>query len=270
MSENATRPTVGVTFRPQSPPEDLREIVRAVEDARAAELWLWEDCFLEGGLSTAAAALAWSEHLRVGLGLMPVPLRNPALAAMEIATLERIAPGRILPGFGHGVLDWMGQIGARVASPLTLLREHVTAVRALLAGERVTTEGRYVTLRDVALDWPPPAAPELLIGGARPKTLRLAGEIGDGVILDSTMSIDALPAARAAVDEGRAAAGRPGRSRVVVYAEVDTQQDALAARIEDRVGALAEAGADAVVLHGTGAHPDPRPHLDALPDWARR
>ncbi len=99
------------------------------------------------------------ERLRVGVGLLPVPLRNPALAAMEIATVARMFPGRFLPGLGHGVLEWMAQAGAAVASPMTLLREYTAAVRALVAGERVSTAGRYVTLDGVALDWPPPTRP---------------------------------------------------------------------------------------------------------------
>ena len=49
--------------------------------------------------------------VRVGIGLLPVPLRNLALAAMEIATLARLFPDRFVPAIGHGVLDWMGQVG---------------------------------------------------------------------------------------------------------------------------------------------------------------
>ncbi|HVD29372.1 MAG TPA: LLM class flavin-dependent oxidoreductase, partial [Mycobacteriales bacterium] len=123
------KPTLGVTFRPQLPPERLREVAQAADRAGVAELWLWEDCFLEGGLTAATAALAWTERLRVGVGLLPVPLRNPALAAMEIATVARLFPGRLLPGLGHGVLDWMAQVGARVDSPMGLLREYTCAVR---------------------------------------------------------------------------------------------------------------------------------------------
>ncbi|WP_203136837.1 LLM class flavin-dependent oxidoreductase [Microbacterium sp. JZ31] len=257
-------PVMGVVFRPQSPPEALREIVTAVDESGAAELWLWEDCFLEGGISTAAAALAWSDRVTVGIGLLPVPLRNPALAAMELATLERIAPGRLVAGLGHGVLDWMGKVGARAESPLTLLREYTTAVRALLAGETVDVEGRYVKLDGVALDWPPQTAPELVLGATRPKTLRLAGELADGVLLTGEEDLDGLRAARAIVDEGRAASGREGRARVITYAEVDPTGTDLRGTLLSRAEELAAAGADAVAFHGTAASPDPRPFLDAL------
>ncbi|WP_309067525.1 LLM class flavin-dependent oxidoreductase [Microbacterium sp.] len=257
-------PVLGVVFRPQSPPESLREIVTAVDESGVAELWLWEDCFLEGGISTAAAALAWSDRVTIGIGLLPVPLRNPALAAMELATLERIAPGRLIAGLGHGVLDWMGKVGARAESPLTLLREYTTAVRALLAGETVDVAGRYVTLDGVALDWPPQAPPQLVLGATRPKTLRLAGELADGVLLTGEEDLDGLRAARAIVEEGRASSGREGRPRVITYAEVDPSRSDLRGTLLSLAEDLAAAGADAVAFHGTASSPDPRPFLDAL------
>ena len=105
--------TVGAVFLPQFPPERLRSVAEAADEAGLAQLWLWEDCFWEGGIATAAAALAWTERLQVGVGLLPVPLRNVALTAMELATLHRLFPGRPLTGVGHGVQDWMGQVGAR-------------------------------------------------------------------------------------------------------------------------------------------------------------
>ncbi|MBC9734848.1 LLM class flavin-dependent oxidoreductase [Nocardioides sp. zg-578] len=260
-----TRVSTGIVFRPQQPPEDLRAVVRAADEAGVPELWLWEDCFLDGGLTAATAALAWSERVRVGVGLLPVPLRNPALAAMEIATLARLWPGRLVPVLGHGVQDWMAQVGAAVGSPLTLLREHTEAVRDLLDGRRVDASGRYVALDRVELDRPPAQRPPLLVGARGPRTVRLAGEVADGVLLDDSGSDPAsVRRARGLVDEGRSASGRPGRAVVTVYAEVDPTAADLPARVAARVGELREAGADTVVLQGTAEQPDPRPLLDAL------
>jgi len=160
-------PRVGCAFRPQLPPEDLASVAHAADAAGLHELWLWEDCFAEGGMTTAAIALANSQTLTVGVGVLPAPLRNVALTAMEIACLERAFPGRVRIGVGHGVQDWMRQVGAAVDSPMTLLREHTTAVRALLAGDEVSVSGRYVSLDSVRLDWPPARAPRLLIGAPR-------------------------------------------------------------------------------------------------------
>jgi alkanesulfonate monooxygenase SsuD/methylene tetrahydromethanopterin reductase-like flavin-dependent oxidoreductase (luciferase family) len=259
-----TDPTIGVTFRPQSPPEELREVARSAEAAGIAQLWLWEDCFREGGLSTATAALAWTERLQVAVGLLPVPLRNPALAAMEIATVARMFPGRFLPGLGHGVLDWMEQVGARAASPLTLLREYTTAVRELLHGRTVDVEGRYVRLRDVTLDWPPASPPPLLLGGRGPKTVGLAGEVADGVILDSVLTLDRIREGVANATAGSRAAGRADEPfDTVVFVELDTGAPDLEARIDESVTTLAGVGADTVVFQATGEAPDPQPLIAA-------
>jgi alkanesulfonate monooxygenase SsuD/methylene tetrahydromethanopterin reductase-like flavin-dependent oxidoreductase (luciferase family) len=247
--------TTGVVFRPQSPPEQLRATVEAAEAAGVAELWLWEDCFLEGGLTTAATALAWSERLTIGIGLLPVPFRNPALTAMELATLARLFPGRLTVALGHGVQSWMRQVGAAVDSPMTLLREHTTAVRALLAGETVDVRGRYVSLDRVALDWPPDLPPRLLLGARGPKTVALAGEVTDGVLLDTVTDPDVVRRAREAVG---------GDAHVAAYTPVEpglARQSVL-----DQVAELHSAGADSVILQGTDEQPGAAPLIAALAD----
>jgi len=271
---------LGAVFRPQLPPERLRDVARLADENGLEELWLWEDCFREGGISTAAAALAWTERLRVGVGLLPVPLRNVAITAMEAAALHRMFPGRAVVAVGHGVQDWMGQVGARVESPVTLLREHLVALRALLGGERVTTEGRYVRLDDVALDWPPAGPVPVLAGATGPRSLRLAGEAADGTILTASTTADGVRRARRLIDEGRESAGRTDPHDVVVYLLTATGPDAAArlrAELADEglesvpdlgvagdagtvakaVQRLADAGADRVILQPTGNEPDP-------------
>lgn len=195
-------------FRPDFPPHDLRRIASAAEAAGVDELWLWEDCFQQGGIAQVAVALACTERLNVGIGLIPAPLRNVAAAAMEFATLDATFPGRTRVAVGHGVQSWMRQAGAAVESPLTLLREYVTALRDLLAGEEVTTDGRYVRLSEVRLDFPSAGPYPILIGGTGPKTLRLAGEIADGVLLDSRYSTRTVNDALRHVADGRAQSTR--------------------------------------------------------------
>ncbi|RZS87474.1 alkanesulfonate monooxygenase SsuD/methylene tetrahydromethanopterin reductase-like flavin-dependent oxidoreductase (luciferase family) [Motilibacter rhizosphaerae] len=273
--------TIGTVFLPGLPPEQLRRVAEAAEAAGLEELWLWEDCFREAGVSAAAAALAWTSRLRVGVGLLPVPLRNVALTAMEAATLERLFPGRLRLGIGHGVLDWMGQVGARVESPMTLLQEHAEALRDLLAGERVTRQGRYVRLDGVALDWPPSAPPELLVGGIGKRTLALAGRVSEGALLVFGLTPAAVAAATGHVATGRAESGRPGAPRVVASLltatgpgaaerirgelarwEIAPSDDVAVAgdaeQVAARVRRLADAGATTVVLQPTVDDPDPR------------
>ena len=110
----ASTPTLAAIFTPDLPPERLGAVASAADAAGLAQLWIWEDCFKESGIATATAILATTRQVTVGIGLLPVPLRNVALTAMEIATLARLFPGRLTVGVGHGVLDWMSQVGARV------------------------------------------------------------------------------------------------------------------------------------------------------------
>ncbi|WP_433677736.1 LLM class flavin-dependent oxidoreductase [Nocardia sp. CA-119907] len=270
---------LGAVSLPQISPERLVAVAAAAEDSGLDELWLWEDCFWGGGIASAATVLARTERVRVGIGVMPVPLRNVALAAMEVAALLRLHPGRVVPGFGHGVQDWMGQVGARVESPMTLLREQLIALRGLLNGEKVSTAGRYVRLDNVALDWPPTTAPPIAAAATGPQTLRLSGELADATILTARTTPDGVRAARALIEEGRSKAGRTGTHRVIVNLLTATGPDAFerltaaqqrnsgdhpaeagvagdAQTIADTIRRYADAGADTVVLEPTDDDPN--------------
>jgi len=273
--------TLGAVFLPYLPPERLKAVVRAADEAGLEELWFWEDCFREGGITMAAAALAWSDRMRVGVGLLPVPLRNVALTAMELSSLFRLFPGRAEIAIGHGVQDWMGQVGVRAASPMTLLREYAGALRSLLNGERVDAAGRYVRLDGVALDWPPPAgAAKVLVGASGPRTMELSGEVADGTVLTAGLEPDAVRQALRTIDAGRAKAGRTDPHKLVVYLHAATGPDADRRMEAERVKwgytntldaivtgdahavaagvrRWAEAGADTVVLQPTPDDPDP-------------
>jgi alkanesulfonate monooxygenase SsuD/methylene tetrahydromethanopterin reductase-like flavin-dependent oxidoreductase (luciferase family) len=237
--------TIGVVCLPQVPPEQLRDIAAAADAAGLDELWLWEDCFWGGAVPACAALLAWTTRLRVGIGVLPAPLRSVATTAMDTAMLHRLFPGRVTIGVGHGIPSWMQQNGVAPQSPMTLLSEYLTSLRALLAGGRVTTDGRYVHLEDVALEWRPTPTPAILVGAIGPRTLRLSGEAADGTVLVAGLGPDEVRQARALIAEGQAAAGRDDAHRVVVHLAV-AERDA--ARTAAAVTGLAEAGADAVIL----------------------
>jgi alkanesulfonate monooxygenase SsuD/methylene tetrahydromethanopterin reductase-like flavin-dependent oxidoreductase (luciferase family) len=259
---------LGAIFLPQNPPERLRDVARAADEAGLEELWLWEDSFLNSGVAAASAALAWTRNLRVGIGLLPVPFRNVALTAMEIATMCRLFGDRALVGVGHGVQEWMAQVGARAESPMTLLREYVTALQALLRGETVTTSGRYVHLDRVRLAWPPNPPPELYVGAVGQKTLRLSGELAQGTILVGGTSPDGVRAARqdiAAADHDvvlfLAAATGPGAAERLAeqqrrYGEKEPGVAGTAAEIAEGIRRWADAGATTVVLQPTVDEPD--------------
>jgi len=198
-------PRLGVMYRRELPPERLASFARAVEGAGLDELWIVEDCFWAGGMTAATAALAATESLTVGFGIAPAVVRNAALAAMEVAGIARMFPGRFIAGFGHGVGDWMRQIGALPASQLAALDETMTVVRRLLRGERVTFHGAHVNLDDVELVFAPDHVPLVLSGVTGPRSLKVTARAADGVLLPEGSSVAYVRAAKAALGDENAA-----------------------------------------------------------------
>jgi 5,10-methylenetetrahydromethanopterin reductase len=168
---------------------------------------------------------------------------------MEIATLGRLFPGRLTAGVGHGVLDWMSQVGGKVESPMTLLREYTDALYRLLQGDTVTTKGRYVRLDTVALDWPPAVVPPLLVGGIKPRTVSLAGELADGLILPGGLTPDDVRAAL-----GHFHASRPPARTNDIVVFISAPASAPAADIAATVSEYGRAGATRVAINT--AEPD--------------
>ena len=225
-------PSIGVMFRREQPPERLVDYARRVEAAGLDELWVVEDCFYHGGIAQAATALAVTDRVTVGLGIAPAVARNAAFLAMEFATIARMHPGRFHGGIGHGVAAWMEQIGERPASWLGALEETTTAVRALLHGEHLNADGRYVRLRDAALVQVPASPPIISLGVRAAKSLALSGRCADGTILAEASAPAYVAWARQRIEEGRAASpDAPSSHRITVLAFCDVRAaDAQAAR----------------------------------------
>jgi 5,10-methylenetetrahydromethanopterin reductase len=221
---------LGVMFRREHAPEHLPGFARRAEEAGFDELWVVEDCFYSSGIACAATALACTTSIRVGVGIMPAVVRNPVFAAMEIASLARLYPGRFLPGMGHGVAGWMRQVGAFPPSQLAALEEVALTVRSLLAGENVTFDGAHVHLDRAELVYPPDQIPPLSLGVRGPKSLALSGRAADGTILAEYAAPEYVAWAREQVSIGGREAGREGPHRLTVFALTCLASQASAAR----------------------------------------
>jgi alkanesulfonate monooxygenase SsuD/methylene tetrahydromethanopterin reductase-like flavin-dependent oxidoreductase (luciferase family) len=265
-------------------PEDLPSFAAALDRAGADDVWVVEDLGWAGSISSAALALAATRRLRVGIGIAPAPLRNPALLAMELAVLTRVHPGRLVAGIGHGVPEWMRKVGAEPVHKLAMLEETILAVRALLSGETVSLAGREVTIDGVGLVHPPTHVPPLVTGVVRPRSLELSGRVADGTIIAEGNGPAQLTSALAHINRGRASGNMTAHELIVfVFLHVDddpahaieTTRETVAGQaawlgvppeelfgligpadtIADRVDALHAAGATTIVLRPIG--PDP-------------
>lgn len=248
--------TFGVMFRRERPPEELMAFARFVEAAGLDELWIVEDCFWAAGPSAVAAALAATEQLTVGLGIAPVVARNPAMMAMEMAGIARMFPRRFVAGFGHGVADWMRQIGALPVSQLAALNESVDAVRRLLDGESVTINGRYVHLDDVQLVFPPTPRPPIVAGVTGPRSIEVAARVCDGLLLPEGSSPEYVRAARARLRSD---------AHCVVYVlfAVDDDGDRARAAVRQPMDRFVPEGVDQrLSLMGTEVNVDAESRLD--------
>ncbi|MFB7560046.1 LLM class flavin-dependent oxidoreductase [Streptomyces brevispora] len=193
---------IGVMYDRDWAPEGLPGFAREVEALGVDDLWVVEDLGWNGGISAAAVALGATERLRVGIGITPAPLRSPALLAMELATLARVFPGRLVAGIGHGVPEWMASVGVAAQSPLALLEETINAVRALLHGELVEMKGREVHLNGIRLVHPPVESPPVIAGVVRPRSLELSGRVADGTLIAEGHGPQDVERARALIHKG--------------------------------------------------------------------
>jgi 5,10-methylenetetrahydromethanopterin reductase len=227
-------PSLGLVLGSEIPPEQLRPMAVEAERAGFGELWLSEDYFFSGGISAAAIALAATERIPVGLGVVSAMTRHPALLAMEIATLDRAFPGRLMPAVGLGVPGWLDQMGLKPASPLRAVRECITVVDALLAGQEAASTDTF-RADDVRLVHPPAGPIALQTGVAGPKMLQLSGELAHGTLLSVLASADYVTWARKQIDEGRARAAQPERPhRVTTFALCAIDEDSSVARAAAR------------------------------------
>ena len=194
--------------------------------------WLGEDFFYHGGIATATAVAERTERITIGLGVLsPLP-RHPALTAMEVATLDEIAQGRLIMGVGNGVPAWMRQMRLMPKSPLSAMREGVDLCRRLIAGESVTYEGACFSLDQVKLGFAPLRSRiPTYLGVEGPKGMELSGEIADGTVVSILAGPRYLGWARERISDGRArGALQHERHELAVYVVISVDDDGAKAR----------------------------------------
>ncbi len=216
----------------------LRDGMRYAQAAEAAHfeaVWQAESRLVREATIPLAAFGAVTDRIKLGSGVVSMWVRNPAFLAATFSTLDDLAPGRAILGIGA----WWDPLAARVGvsrdKPLRVMREIVTTVRALLANETVTFHGEHVHLDRVELDYVHqdrrPKNVPIVIGATGMQMMELAGEIGDGALLNYLVSPAYNAGAMEALAKGAANAGRS-------VDDVDRPQLVVCSMNDDRDAAL--------------------------------
>jgi probable F420-dependent oxidoreductase len=200
----------GLTAAPD--PAGLTDLVRALERGGFDSLWVTERVSGETGdpVVTLTYAAALSTRLKLGTAVMVLPGRQPALLAQQLASLDRLSGGRLLPAFGLGRRDAAEQqaFGVRADERAALLEEALPLLRRFWAEDEVTHHGprfHYEALRVL----PKPAARgfDVWMGGTADPELRRTGRLSDGWLAAFTSPAEG-ERARLIVQEAAAGAGR--------------------------------------------------------------
>lgn len=193
------------------------EMAKYAEEKGFTEIWQADTRLARDCIVLMSALLTETTRLRIGSGVLPIWTRNPAVIAATWSTMWELGgtvdgQSRVMCGIGA----WWEPIASRVGEdrrrPLTAMREHVEALRALFTMEEVTYEGEIVHLDRVRLDVAygdtSPRDIPIYIGATGPKMLELTGEICDGAVLNYVVSTDYIREAVDLVANGAARAGK--------------------------------------------------------------
>jgi alkanesulfonate monooxygenase SsuD/methylene tetrahydromethanopterin reductase-like flavin-dependent oxidoreductase (luciferase family) len=181
--------------------------------------WLYDSQMLSSDVYAALALCAVNtKNIFLGPGVTNPASRIAPLTACAIASINALAPGRVILGIGTGntTRRTLGMPAAR----LSQLREHIDVCRGLLAGQTVAyQEGerrrmiKFLNPKSGGINIKNKIP--IYVAASGPKSLELAGEVGDGVILFGAVSPSLIDFA---MNHVRAGAERAGRDPKRIYA----------------------------------------------------
>jgi len=203
----------------------LLEQARAAEAAGAATLWVSDHLFLREPFATAAAVLGVTTRARAALLAVSPHVVHPVQIAMAAATLDELAPGRVVLCLGTGAPGDLADAGVEPKRRLRAVREAIELTRLLLAGTTVYYDGEIFRVHGRRLQSGSHAVP-IFLAASGPQGLELAGAAADGVVISAASSVEFVRWALDHVERG--AKGRAlTRAGLVYVAPADGEADTL-------------------------------------------
>ncbi len=194
----------GLGVRTKLNDESFGEVVDALEAHRFDSLWLSERIGGEAPdpLVGCAFAAGRTKRLKFGFSVMVLPGRNPVVLAKELASLDRLSGGRLLPAFGLGVADPQEQqaFGVERAERAKIFDEALAVIRACWTDDVVNHAGAYFNYTSLrVLPKPTQSPPDVWLGGVAPSELRRVGRLADGWLPSFVLPAD-VAAGRLAIE----------------------------------------------------------------------
>jgi probable F420-dependent oxidoreductase len=192
--------------------ERFPQLVDALEGLGFDSLWLSER--ITGAAFDPVVGMAYAAgrttRLKLGTSVMVLPGRNPVLVAKELASLDVLSGGRLLPAFGLGVADGAEQQAFGVARDerAAWFDEALPLLRRLWTEDGVDHQGTRFRFVGLTVHPRPAQTPlDVWLGGRAPSELRRVGRLGDGW-LPSFCTPEEAGAGRVAIERAATEAGR--------------------------------------------------------------
>jgi 5,10-methylenetetrahydromethanopterin reductase len=185
------------------------ELVKLAEAHGFESVWVAETRLTRDGIAPCAAIAMATTRLKIATGIVNVYTRGAVLTAISFVSLDEISQGRIIMGLGSGSPLVLQPQGVAFHKPLTRLRETIDVVQALIRGETVTFSGETIQVANARLEITALRSHiPLYLGVTGPKALELAGEKGDGVMLNAFLPTSYIERALARIEAGAKRAGK--------------------------------------------------------------
>lgn len=199
----------GIGFTPRTIAiGETMEYVKHAEAQGFESVWMAEHCYERDATQFLTGFALVTDMIKLATAIVNPYMRNPALLAMTMATVDELSKGRAILGIGTGVKKWNEQQGIEWRSPLKMMRQSIRIFRELMSGKTVTSREVF-NFKDVRLSFKPLRGQiPVYLAAIGPKMLRLGGEIADGVLLTAGCSPEYVKYAVEQVEIGAGNAGR--------------------------------------------------------------
>jgi 5,10-methylenetetrahydromethanopterin reductase len=149
-------------------------------------LWITDHFNNRNVYVSLAIASAYTNRIKFGPGVTNPYLVHPVITAQAVATLNEIAPDRVVCGLGAGDKTTLRMVNLEQRKPLRTIRESVKIIREITSGKTAKMQGKIFKVTGAKLNFRTGSHLPVFIGAQGPKMLALAAEIGDGVLINAS------------------------------------------------------------------------------------